>query len=185
MFVDGQSSPPVPTFTYVEAGAVTLEAFGTHLRAYRGLFQALPTFEFVYLAPTPRLFQAAEAEFNAVLNGRRSKAKPVSVMKYFRVRKAWDAKDRVASADVVFLKEAQAQYVGSKVEELYEKWRQGTITDLEVTQCLDLASPARKYVFRAMVCGSSLSVFNDPRGNGMATWTEDEIQGISDQDSAS
>ena len=32
MFVDRMSSPPVVTFTYVDAGAVTLEAFGTHLR---------------------------------------------------------------------------------------------------------------------------------------------------------
>jgi hypothetical protein len=185
MFVDGQSSPPVPTFTYVEAGAVTLEAFGTHLRAYLGLFQALPKLEFVYLAPTPRLFHAAEAEFKAVLNWRRSQAKPVSVMKYFRVRKAWEAKDRVASADVVLLKEAQAQYVGSKVDELYEKWRQGTITDSEVTQSLELASPAGNYLFRATVCGSSLSVFNDPRGNGMGTCTEGEIEGVSVQNSAS
>ena len=52
------------TFTYVDAGAVTLEAFGTHLRAYLGLFQALPKLEFIYLAPTARLFQAAESEFH-------------------------------------------------------------------------------------------------------------------------
>jgi hypothetical protein len=185
MFVDGQSSPPVPTFTYVEAGAVTLEAFGTHLRAYLRLFQALPQFEFVYLAPTPRLFHAAEAEFSAALNGRRSHAKPVSVIKYFRVRKAWEARDRVASADVVLLKEAQAQYVGVKVEGLYEKWRQGTITDSEVTQSMELASPSGKYVFRAMVCGSSLSVFNDVRRNGVETSRESEIMGVSVQNSAS
>jgi hypothetical protein len=42
MFVDRLSSAPMVTFTYVDAGAVTLEAFGTHLRAYLGLFQALP-----------------------------------------------------------------------------------------------------------------------------------------------
>ena len=69
MFVDRRMSPPVVTFTYVEAGAVSLEAFGTHLRAYLRLFHALPKLEFVYLAPTPRLFQAAESEFYHLLYG--------------------------------------------------------------------------------------------------------------------
>jgi hypothetical protein len=59
MFVDRMPSPPVVTFTYVDAGAVTLEAFGMHLRAYLGLFQALQKLEFIYVAPTARLFQAA------------------------------------------------------------------------------------------------------------------------------
>jgi hypothetical protein len=76
MFVDRMSSPPVVTFTYVDAGAVTLEAFGTHLRAYLGLFQALPKLEFIYLAPTARLFRAAESEFYHTLHG----AKSVSVL---------------------------------------------------------------------------------------------------------
>jgi hypothetical protein len=44
MFVDRLSSPPVVSFTYVDAVAVTLEAFGTHLRAYLGSFQSLPKF---------------------------------------------------------------------------------------------------------------------------------------------
>jgi hypothetical protein len=123
MFVDRLASPPVVTFTYVDAGAVTLEAFGTHLRAYLGLFQALPKLEFIYLAPTVRLFQAAEIEFYHVRYGVRDHAKSVNVLYYFRVRKAWEAKERVASADVVLLKEAQARYAGREFEELYEKWR--------------------------------------------------------------
>src|SRR5260370_10144440 len=67
MFVDRLSSPPVVSFTYVDAGAVTLEAFGTHLRSYLGLFQALPRLEFVYMAPTALLFQLAESEFHHLL----------------------------------------------------------------------------------------------------------------------
>jgi len=70
------------TFTYVDAGAVTLEAFGTHLRAYLGLFQALPKLEFIYLALTARLFQAAESEFYHTLHGVRDHAKSVSVLDY-------------------------------------------------------------------------------------------------------
>ena len=104
---------------------MTLEAFGTHLRAYLGLFQALPKLEFIYLAPTARLFQAAESEFYQALYGRRLQASSMNVLDYFRLRKAWDAKERVASADVVLLKEAQARYAGAKFEELYENGGKG------------------------------------------------------------
>jgi len=40
-----------------------------------------------------------------VLYGVRDLAKAVNLLHYFRVRKAWEAKERVASADVVLLKE--------------------------------------------------------------------------------
>jgi hypothetical protein len=175
MFVDRLSSPPVVTFTYADAGAVTLEAFGTHLRAYLGLFQALPTFEFIYLAPTPRLFQAAESEFYHVLYGVRDHSKSINVLDYFRIRRAWEAKERVASADVVFLKEARARYADHQFDELYEKWRHGAIADAEVTRKSQQVAVARKGVFRTMVCGSSLSVFSDPRGNGAENYAENVI----------
>ena len=175
MFVDRRSSPPMTTFTYVDAGAVTLEAFGTHLRAYLGLFQALPKLQFIYLAPTARLFQAAESEFYHALCGVRDHRKSVSVLDYFRLRKAWDAKERVASADVVLLKEAQARYAGSQFDELYETWRQGTIADSEVTRSAGQALPSGRGIFRAIVCGSSLSVFTDPRGNGAESCAENGI----------
>jgi hypothetical protein len=166
MFVERLSSPPVVTFTYADAGAVTLEGFGTHLGAYLGLFQALPTLEFIYLAPTARLFQAAESKFYHVLYGVRDHSKFINVLEYFRIRRAWEAKERVASADVVLLKEAQARYSARQFEELYEKWRQGAIADAEVTRNSQQVAAARNAVFRTMVCGSSLSVFSDPRGNG-------------------
>lgn len=47
------------TFTYIDSGAVTLDAFGTRLRAYLGLLHAIHTFDFIYVAPSSRLFRAA------------------------------------------------------------------------------------------------------------------------------
>jgi hypothetical protein len=175
MFVDRKSSPPVVTFTYVDAGAVTLEAFGTHLRAYLGLFQALPKLEFIYIAPTARLFQAAESEFHHILYGVRDYSHCVIVLDYFRIRRAWEAKERVASADVVLLKEAQARYAGRQFEELYEKWRGGVIADTEVTRHAEQVEPSRNGSFRTMVCGSSLSVFSDPRGSGAENCAENVV----------
>lgn len=174
MFVDGRSSPPVVTFTFVEAGAVSLESFATHMRSYLRLFHALPKLELVYLAPTPRLFHRAEAEFYRLLYGASHRTQSANPLNYFRVRKAWEAKERVASADVVLLKEAQVRYAARPFEDLYEKWRKGAIDDTEVTRGLEQCRPSTKTIFRTMICGSSLNVFADPRGKSAESCQENE-----------
>src|SRR5208337_2947428 len=130
---------------------------------------------FIYIAPTARLFQAAESEFHHVLYGARDHSKSVCALDYFRIRKAWEAKERVASADVVLLKKAQVRYAGCQCEELYESWRKGSIADAEVTRNAEQARPGGNGVFRAMVCGSSLSVFADPCGNSTDNCAENGI----------
>ena len=164
IFLNPGSAPPALTFTYVDSGAVTLDGFSTHLRAYLGLLQAVQRFDFLYIAPTPRLFQGAESEFHHALYGRREQSKCATVLEYFRVRKAWDAKERVASADVVLLKEAQRQYAGRNFEELYERWRKGTVNESDVMRVVEQPFEAARGAFRAVVCGSSLRIFTDPLG---------------------
>ena len=176
MFVDRRSAPPLVTFTYVEAEAISLEAFSTHLRAYLRLFHALPKLQFIYLAPTPRLFQAAESEFYHRLNGASHRTKPAGLLDYFRIRKAWETKERVASADVVLLKEAQVHYAARQFAELYENWCKGAIEDSEVTKSLEQVHPLREGVFRTMICGSSLSVFTDSRGTGTENRSENNSE---------
>jgi hypothetical protein len=172
MFVNAGSSSPLVTFTYVAAGAVTLGGFRTHLRMYFRMFQALPSFEFIYIAPTSRLFRAAESEFHRVLYGPGGPSTPVNVLKYFQLRKAWDAKERVVSADVVLLKEAQQRYAGSATEEVYRKWRSGVVGDDEVMQVGSQSTESRKGAFRTVLSGSSLKVFSDPIGSDVESRAE-------------
>jgi hypothetical protein len=180
IFVISSTSSRVVTFTYVDAGAVTLDAFGTHLRAYRGLLEVLPHFEFIYISPSSRLFKAAETEFYQMLYGGRKVLDPINILEYFRLRKSWDQKERVASADVVLLKEAQQLHSSKKIEELYEKWRIGVIPDNDVLQTTSPSTRPRKAIFRTLICGSSLRVFVDPRSGGAESWTEKaERQGAS------
>ncbi len=183
IFLNRSFAPPVPTFTYVDSGAVTLDGFGTHLRAYLGLFQAVQRFEFLYITPTPRLFQAAESEFRHVLYGRSEPSKCVSLLEYFRVRKAWDGKERVASADVVLLKEAQRCYAGRDFEELYERWRKGSVKDSDVMRVAEQPFETARGIFRTLVCGSSLRIFTDPLGITAESSPEaelnDSLHGIS------
>jgi hypothetical protein len=99
-----------------------------------------------------------------VLYRRREQSTSVNILGYFRLRKAWDAKERVASADVVLLKETQLRYVGSKIENLYTKWRQGIVGDDEVMRDASQSVEPGNTIFRTVVCGSSLKVFSDPFG---------------------
>ena len=64
------ASTPMLTFTYMDAGAATIQGFGTHLQAYRELLRRLPAFEFIYVAPTDRFFGAAGSEFSRSVLGR-------------------------------------------------------------------------------------------------------------------
>src|SRR5262249_54840844 len=63
------SSEPLLSFTYVDPGAQTLEGFRTHLESYAALLRSTPKFEFLYLAPTPRLFRTAQAQFSRMVRG--------------------------------------------------------------------------------------------------------------------
>ena len=160
LFIDSGSG--ALTFTYIDAGAVTLDGFVTHVRVYSPLFQALSAFHFVYVSPTQRLFQAAQSEFLRIVQGQPSQVKSVSVLDYFRLRKAWDKKERVASAGVVLLKEAQSLYAGKRYQELYERWSKGTATDSEVMGAAHLYKDTKRVTFRTFLCGASLKVFLDP-----------------------
>jgi hypothetical protein len=175
MFVNPGSSVPAVTFTYVDSGAVMLDGFGTHLRAYLELFQALPRFEFIYIAPSARLFQAAESEFHHVLYGRRGQSRSVNILDYFRVRKAWDARERVASADVVLLKEAQRLYAGKQIENLYQNWRGGVVREDEVARDARQFSEPGNRVFCTLVSGSSLKIFGDQLDSDVESWMEKEV----------
>jgi hypothetical protein len=185
MFLNEASSPPVLTFTYVDSGEVTLEGFATHLRGYMTLFWSLPRFDFIYIAPTARLFRAAESEFRRIVCGEPLKQKSVGLLEYFRLRSAWDRKERVASADVVALKEAQIRYGGKCFDDLYERWRKGTASDNEIAQFAERSSHAGKRVFGTQVCGSSLKVFSDPLARTRESWSEAELSGSRPQFSGS
>jgi len=130
------------------------------------------------------LFQAAESEFQEILRAPGGQRNSMSLVEYFRIRRAWDAKERVASRDVVSMKEAQARYRARKFEELYEKWRQGAMGENEVMRNTETAWASVKSVFQTLRCGSSLRVFADPRATGAESCADKHMVGDLSQISA-
>lgn len=154
------ASAPRLTFTYVDAGAATIQGFGTHLQAYRELLRRLPAFEFIYVAPTGRFFGVAEAEFSRSVLGRPNSSSNDQLLRYFRLRKTWEAGDRVPAADVVFLNAAKRHFDGEEIKSQYRKWSEGTMQDVDVSHH---AGPEKLQVhatFLTQKSGSSLSVFH-------------------------
>jgi len=160
------SSCPEVTFTYVDAGSLTVLGFKTHLLAYAAVLGAVPRFDFLFIAPTPRLFQSAEYEFQHSLFGRHGQASTADLLKYFGIRLAWDAQKPVPSADVLFLSEAKARYSDKIYDWLYEEWKLGKIQNLDLNERLQGFFKARTGSFRAVTYGASLSIFSKATPKG-------------------
>ena len=165
------------TFTFIDPGAVTTNGFSTHLRTYLPLLRALPAFDFIFVSPTPRLFRTAESEFQRIVSGRSSSHNTPNLLRYFELRRAWDAKERVSSSDVVLLKEAQARFSGKHFDKTYEQWRVGKTNDEEVVALGKHSEGRERYTFRGLLCGESLKVFRDPLASRRESWVKQREDG--------
>lgn len=154
------ASTPTLTFTYMDRGAATMQGFATHLQAYRELLRSLPHFEFIYVAPTDRFFAAAEAQFSQCVLGRANALSNDQLLRYFRLRRTWEAGERVLAADVVFLNAAKRDFGGEETESQYRRWIAGTIEDSEVSHRTARDECQVRATFLAYKCGASLSVFH-------------------------
>lgn len=113
----------------------------------------------------------------------REQSASVNILDYFRLRKAWDAKERVASAEVVRLKEAQLRYARREVENLYASWRQGIVADDEAIRDASHSVEPGNAPFRTLKCGSSLKVSSDHLGCDVENWMEGGVAREGEQQS--
>jgi hypothetical protein len=153
------ASTPMLTFTYMDAGAATIQGFGTHLQVYRELLRRLPAFEFIYVAPTERFFPAAASEFSRSMLGQSNSPSNAQLLRYFRLRRTWETGDRVPAADVVFLNAAKRDFDSEEIESKYRKWIDGGIQDAEVSHRAVPEKAQVRGTFLTANYGSSLSVF--------------------------
>jgi hypothetical protein len=156
---DASPSSPVVTFTYLDPGFATLQGFTSHLRAYAGLFHSLRKFELIYVAVSDHAFQSARLEFSRIVLGGTSCPTKDGLLRYFSLRKAWDAGGRVEAADVVFLNAAKNQFRREGVEALYQKWCEGITEETDFAPFLRPESKLHGTI-STLLGGESLSVFH-------------------------
>ncbi|HET8925231.1 MAG TPA: hypothetical protein VFN26_19775 [Candidatus Acidoferrum sp.] len=125
------SLPPVVTFTYVHAGVSTLLDFTHHLEAYLPLLRQLSEFGFVYASRTDACFRKAAEVFRSLVKIPLEDQIVDQLLRYFRVRRAWDEKQygAVTDADLLFRNAVQSRFSGERFEALYRGWKRERISE--------------------------------------------------------
>lgn len=166
------TSPPVVTFTFIDAGLQGLDSFTTHLLAYSSLFETLPEVRLVYVAIRPAHFEAARRTFLAMMNRPAKQDAGQEILKYFQLRKAWEAKKYAlfSNDDIETLNRYQKKFAGHRCEERYPSWRDGQVSDEFVrSEFRDLAS-RRKVNFDSVLVDGQAALFETkPRTKPVST----------------
>ena len=141
--------PPVVTLSYVDSGVVTLSSFVTHLGAYQSLFRQLPSFRFLYIAPTAAQFGKAKQRFDALVKRPLESDMSTEVLRYFAVRQRFEKREYLVpvTEDFEFLNDARSRFHGDRFERLYRAWLAGTLSEKELRQEFCQAEPHRRIFF--------------------------------------
>lgn len=160
----GGAEECIVTFTFIDSGQPTIQPFVTHLSSYRPLFSSLKAFEFIYVAPSSRLFGQAEMIFRRLILSAERGGRASEVLHYFQIRRAWEANEPVPGADVVFLKDARRRFAGDESEILYKQWASGALSEDKLSAIWGSKFCSPTVVFRSAIFGRSLSVFSRNMG---------------------
>ncbi len=127
---------PVVTFTYIHEGGASFTDFIRHLEHYLPLFRQLSEFRLVYASRTDSHFQKATEIFHSLVKLPLESDIAGDLLRYFRVRKAWDEKQyaAVTDADLIFRNHARARFTGERFEGLYRGWKNGRVSEIGVRQ---------------------------------------------------
>lgn len=124
------------TFTYIHEGGVAFTDFIRHLEHYLPLFRQLSEFRLVYASRTDSHFEKAMEIFHSLVKLPLESDIAGDLLRYFRVRKAWDEKQyaAVTDADLIFRNHARARFTGERFEGLYRGWKNGRVSEIGIRQ---------------------------------------------------
>jgi hypothetical protein len=131
-------TPPsrVITFSYIHEGAAAFADFIHHLENYLPLFRQFSEFRLLYISRTDSQFAKASEIFRSLVKIPLESDISNDLLRYFRVRKAWEGKQyaAVTDADLIFRNHARARFTGERFEGLYRGWKNGCISESEIRQ---------------------------------------------------
>lgn len=129
-FVPESCPPPVVTFSFVDPGLLSVASFETYLLAYGSLFSALPSLRFVYIATRPTHFASARSVFLTMMRRAPNSDPGDEVLRYFRLRKLWEAKQygNLNNDDLEFLNRATKRFDDAPTDIRYHQWVLGRVS---------------------------------------------------------
>jgi len=124
-------SSPVVIFTYVPEDELSLADFVRHLHEYSPLFRELADFQFIYMGRSVVGFDKAQELFDSLVRIPLESNVSDDLLRYFRVRLAWEEKQysTLTDADLVFRNQAKSRFRGGRFEAIYRRWKKGAIQD--------------------------------------------------------
>ncbi len=136
MFFGTDDSSTVVTFTYLQGQEVHLTEFVRHLEVYLPLFRQLSEFRFLYLARVDSHFEKAKELFDSLVGIPLGSDVSAELLRYFRIRKAWDLGryTSFSEADLIFRNQAKTRFGGQRFEHLYRGWKVGRVSESDICQ---------------------------------------------------
>ena len=136
MFVAGDASSPVVTFTYLHGAEANLRDFVHHLEVYLPLFRQLSAFRFLYLARVDSHFEKAKELFDSLVTIPLGSDVSADLLRYFQIRKTWDLSryTSLTEADLIFRNQAKTRFAGPRFEHLYRGWKFGRVPESDIRQ---------------------------------------------------
>ena len=165
---DLSSLSPVVTFTYVQENEAVLTDFIHHLETYMPLFRQLSAFEFLYVSRMNSWFDKAAEIFHSVVKTPLESDIACDLIRYFRVRRAWDEKQyaAVTDADLIFRNEARKRFSGDRFEGLYRGWKNERITESDIRQQFAPNDRTRRVGFNTYLLRTNASTDGDDENSG-------------------
>ncbi|MGB7469787.1 MAG: hypothetical protein WBW58_10500 [Candidatus Acidiferrum sp.] len=155
LFLDSSrgSSSPVVTLSYVDPGYPSVAGFANHLNAYGPLFRALTEFRLLFISNSALHFSDAERCFSSVVRAPISTNIEGDLLRYFRLRKAWDLKKYAlfSNNEIEWLNDATRRFKGDGFDSLHAAWCSGQLTDDDVRRQFPPAIPNRKADFQTFL----------------------------------
>ena len=169
LFVDRTDSSPSPvvTFSYVDPGQASLAGFANHLHAYLPLFRQLGDFSFLYIANSPVHSVRAKECFSSVVKVPLEADVSSEVLRYFRLRNAWELKryGSLSTNDIECLKEATHRFHGDRFDGWYQAWSSGALAEAALRKEFEQMRPHRNVTFRTCVVAASHLGTKSPSGD--------------------
>src|SRR6202451_2730001 len=162
------SSSPVVTFTYVKEGQAAFADFVHHLESYLPLFRQLSDFRFLYVSRSNSWFVKATEIFHSLVKTPLESDIACDLIRYFRVRRAWDAKQyaAVTDADLIFRNEARKRFSGERFEGLYRALKSERITESAIRQQFAPNDRSRRVGFDTYLLQTNASEDRDDENGG-------------------
>jgi len=127
IFVSGDASASLTTFTYIEDDIRSLQTFASFIQRYRALFDALGgSFKLIFVSTSTKSFPSAKDVFIRALSGTERERGQRGLATFFRLRKMAEEKrfKELSHRDVIEWQRGIKRYSDAKHESQYQNWKQ-------------------------------------------------------------